>query len=145
MARTHTTLPRWEHFDHEADMGVRGYGRSLNEAFEQAALAMIAVVTEPTRIDPELPVEIECEADDNELLLVDWLNKLVLEMAIRQMLFSDFTVHIDQHHLKATAWGAATDIKKHQPAVEIKGATYTALHVGQNAAGEWVAQTVVDV
>lgn len=39
-------VPRWEHFAHEADMGVRGLGASLGQAFEQGALAMTALVTE---------------------------------------------------------------------------------------------------
>ena len=145
MTIAHTTLPRWEHFDQQAHRGVRGVGHTLNEAFEQAALAMIAVITEPTRIDPELPVEIECTAEDDKLLLVEWLKALILEMAARKLLFSDFTVHIDKHRLRATAWGAAMEIGKHKPAVEIKGVSHSALHVGRNDHGEWVAQTVVDV
>ncbi len=135
----------WEHFDHEADIGVRGIGRSLVEAFEQAALALTAVVCDPEEIEPKSSVSITCENEDPELLFVDWLNCLVYEMAIRKMLFSRFEVEIHDNKLSATAWGEAVDIKRHQPAVEIKGTTYTALHVGQNDAGQWIAETVVDV
>ncbi len=76
---------RWEHFSHEADLGVRGIGNTPAEAFEQAALALSAVITHPSKIAGSKVVEINCEALDNELLLVDWLNALVYEMATRNL------------------------------------------------------------
>ena len=135
----------WAHFPHQADMGVRGVGPTLAAAFEQAALAMTAVVTDPASVVPALAVDIDCEAPDDELLLVDWLNALILEMAARHMLFSRFEVGLDGHHLHATAWGESVDIEKHQPAVEVKGATYTELKVEKSESGRWLAQCVVDV
>ena len=136
---------RWEHFPHQADMGVRGVGPTLADAFEQTALAMTAVVTDPARVASKEAVDIHCEAPDDELLLVDWLNALILEMAARHMLFSRFEVRIEEHRLVAAAWGEVVDPNKHQPAVEIKGATYTELSVGRDESGQWMAQCVVDV
>jgi tRNA nucleotidyltransferase (CCA-adding enzyme) len=125
-------------------MGVRGVGATKAQAFEQAALAMTAVVTDPQSIEPRQPIEVECEASDDELLLADWLNSLIYEMSARRMLFSRFSVELDGRHLHGRAWGEPVDPARHHPAVEIKGATYTALRVApQNR--EWVAQTVVDV
>ena len=135
----------WEHFPHQADMGVRGVGPTLAAAFEQAARAMTAVVTDLERVAPSEAVEIGCAAPDDELLLVDWLNALILEMAARRMLFSRFTVNLDDGRLQATVWGEQVDTAKQQPAGEIKGATYTELKVGQTESGLWVAQCVVDV
>jgi len=135
----------WEHFPHEADMGVRGIGNSKEEAFEQAAIAMSAVITDPAKISAVERVEIACAAPDDELLLVDWLNALIYEMATRKWLFSRFEVHIKEHELVASVWGEPMDTDKHQLAVEIKGATYTALRVAQEKNGQWVAQCVVDV
>ena len=97
--------PRWEHFSHQADIGVRGIGTSREEAFEQAALALTAVVTDPQIVRPEEAVEIACEAPDDELLLVEWLNALIYEMGTRHMLWSRFTVRIERCQLRATAWG----------------------------------------
>jgi tRNA nucleotidyltransferase (CCA-adding enzyme) len=135
----------WEHFPHQADMGVRGIGPTLAVAFEQAARAMTAVVTDPSGVAANEAVDIRCEAPDDELLLVDWLNALILEMAARHMLFGRFEVSLDGRRLHATAWGEPVDPDKHQPAVEIKGATYTELKVGRNESGQWFAQCVVDV
>jgi SHS2 domain-containing protein len=136
---------RWELFSHEADIGVRGIGESKDAAFEQAAVAMTAVITSPEKVATETVVEIACEAPDDELLFADWLNALVYEMATRGMLFGRFEVHTENGTLRAKAWGEAVDREKHQPAVEVKGATYTGLHVGHDVNGAWVAQCVVDV
>ena len=139
------TNTRWEHFEHEADMGVRGYGNTMAEAFEQTALAMSSVITDINNIKTIDCINVECNAPDNEILLVDWLNELVYQMATRRMLFSSFTVSIDNHHLTAAICGEPAVPEKHQPAVEVKGATFTELKVRQNADGSWVSQCVVDV
>jgi SHS2 domain-containing protein len=135
----------WVNFQHGADIGVRGVGCTLEAAFEMAAVALTAVITEPDKVAAAQAVEVTCQAPDRELLLVDWLNALIYEMAIRHMLFSRFEVKIDGQNLRGTAWGEYVDVARHQPAVEVKGATYTALNVGQRPDGAWVAQCVVDV
>ena len=136
--------PHWQHFEHQADMGVRGFGNKPAEAFEQAALAMSAIITDLSLIDPREEVNIICEEADQEFLFADWLNALIFEMSTRNMLFSQFEVCINNGHLKASAWGEPINIKRHQPTVEIKGATYTELAVHRSQ-DQWIAQCVVDV
>lgn len=136
---------RWEHFSHDADIGVRGLGATLEQAFEQAALALTAVITDPAEVVAQEMLPLCCAAPDAELLLVDWLNVLIYEMVTRNMLFSRFEVHVEEGRLTAKVWGEALDVARHRPAVEIKGATYTALKVARQADGSWLAQCVVDV
>jgi len=140
-----TVSSRWEHFPHDADIGIRGIGHTKTESFEQAALALMAVTVDPDRIHPHLKRSFSCEAPDDELLLVDWLNTLVFSMDQEKMLYHRFHVVIDNHHLEGTAWGEPIDRQRHEPAVEVKGATYTELSVHQLPNGCWVAQCVVDV
>ena len=64
----------WEHFEHDADIDVRGYGAIKPLAFEQAARALIAVVTDPQCVAAAETVPIECRAEDDEWLLAAWLN-----------------------------------------------------------------------
>jgi tRNA nucleotidyltransferase (CCA-adding enzyme) len=135
----------WEHFPHGADIGVRGTGATRGEAFEQAALAVTAVITDPGTVAADTVIEMHCAAPDDELLLVDWLNALIYEMATRNMLFRRFVVSLRDHALEARAWGEPVDRERHRPAVEVKGATYTALSVVRRGDGMWVAQCVVDV
>lgn len=137
-------VARWEHFAHEADMGVRGIGASCAEAFEQAALALTAIVTDPDRVRSTQKVEVSCAAPDSELLLVDWLNAIIYEMATRHMLFGRYEVQLADGKLNGAAWGEEVEPARHQPAVEPKGATYTSLTVRAEG-GRWLAQCVVDV
>lgn len=139
------SLARWEHFPHEADMGVRGYGPTKAAAFEQAALALTAVITDPSHVTPRQRVEIQCDTVDDMFALADWLNALIYEMATRRLLFGAFHVAFDGGRLTGTAWGEPVDVARHQPAVEVKGATFTGLVVRQEPSGEWMAQCVVDV
>lgn len=138
-------IPYWEHFEHGADIGIRGIAPSLEQAFEQAAIAMTAVITNPDQISADKAVSIRCQSPDNELLLLDWINELVYEMAVQGLLFKRYQVAINDGKLAATAFGEMVDRQKHQPAVEIKGATFTELHVYQKPEGSWVAQCIVDV
>ena len=145
MKRAEIGSGRWSHFSHRADIGVEGEGATLAEAFEQAALALTAVVTEPADVRPVEPVEVSCQAPDAEMLFVDWLNALIYEMAVRKMLFGRFEVAVVGEALSGRAWGEPVDRERHQPAVEIKGATYTGLEVRKTDEGRWVARCVVDV
>ncbi len=61
------------------------------------------------------------------------------------MLFGRYDVTIEDGRLTGVLHGEPLDIARHQPAVEVKGATYTALYVGQEPNGCWVARCVVDV
>jgi tRNA nucleotidyltransferase (CCA-adding enzyme) len=135
----------WELLPHTADIGVCGFGSSKAEAFEQAAVALTAVVTDPNTVADTDAVEVSCNAPDDELLLVEWLNVLIYEMATRRMLFSRFKVQIENNRLAGTAWGEPIDVERHDAGVEVKGATCTELQVAQNANGEWRAQCIVDV
>ena len=136
---------KWETFAHEADVGVRGSGATLAEAFAGAATAMTAAICDPAKVGAGDAVIVTCEAPDAEMLLVDWLNALVYEMATRHMLFSRFEVTIDHNRLSAIVWGEPVDVAKHQPAAEVKGASFCELAVRREPDGRWLAQCVVDV
>lgn len=137
--------PSWEHFPHSADVGVRGFGATPAEAFASVAVALTAIICDPATVGPTTCVAIRCEAPDLELLLVDWLNAVIFEMSVRRMLFGRFEVRIEGDRLEATLYGEPVEQLRHQPTVEVKGATFTELKVGQMADGRFVAQCVVDV
>jgi SHS2 domain-containing protein len=143
-SRQGVSVARWEHYAHEADVGIRGIGASKAEAFEQAALAMTAAITELDAVRPLECVHLRCKAPDDELLFADFLNALVYEIATRRMLFCRFAVRVEGDALVAEAWGEPVDVARHHPAVEVKGATYTTLQVVREDEG-WRAQTVIDV
>ena len=132
-------------FSHPADIGIRGVGPTREAAFAQAATALIAVITDPEKVRPRESVEIVCREDDDELLFMNWLAALLYEMGIRRMLFHRFEIEPIEGGLRARAWGEPVDVERHEPAVEVKAATYAALKVEQDEAGNWLAQCIVDV
>lgn len=136
--------PPFENFGHDADTGVRGRGATLAEALANAGRALTAVVTDPASVREVLSVEIACESPDPEVLLFDWLNALVFEMATRRVLFGRYEVKVEGSHLLARAFGEPVEVARHQPAVEVKGATWTGLRVAREGEA-WVAECVVDV
>jgi len=138
-------LARWEHFPHVADVGVRGLGATLAEAFVQAAIALTAVVSDPAAVRSEHVVDIVAEGEDDESLLLAWLDAIIYEMAVRHMLFGRYELDIRGTRGVGRAWGEAVDAARHEPAVEVKAATYAELSVAQRPDGAWVAQCVVDV
>ncbi len=135
----------WAHFPHAADIGVRGTGATEAAAFEQAARALFAAVTDLDLIKEMSVVTVACDAPQDTLLLVDWLNALIYQVTMRKMLFSRFVVRIENGELLGEAWGERIDPARHHPAVEPKGATFTELRVEEQPEGGWIAQCVVDV
>lgn len=135
----------WEHFHHQADIGIRGTGSTLERAFEEAAVALTAVICSPGKVRPEQEIEIAAKGDDPELLFFDWISAIIYEMDVRKMLFSRFAVHLEDGRLKASAWGEPADPDRHELAVEVKAATFMQLKVIHDADGQMTAQCVVDV
>ena len=135
----------WEHFEHDADMGLRAVATTREALFETMGKALTAVVTDPAAVHAVEAVSISCEAPDDALLLVDWLNALIFEMATRGMVFGRWHVELSGQKLESRVEGEVVDRLRHQPVVEVKGATYTALSVEQGSDGSWRCQCVVDV
>lgn len=135
----------WTHFFHNDNFGVCGVGATIDEAFEQAALALTAAVTNPANVAPNVAVAIICEATGDEELFTNWLNALAREMATRKMFFSRFDVCVKGHRLEATAWGEPIDVAKHEPTGEVKGAAHTDLQVQQAENRMWKAQCGVNL
>jgi len=134
----------YETFEHEADIGVRGFGGTIEEAFANAALAMYSVMVNVDSILQKAMRSVTVSAPDTELLLVEWLNALLALTDIERMVFSRFNVKIEGNSLTGTAWGEALDKIRHEPRVEVKGATYHMLSVNERDGG-FIAQCVVDV
>ena len=136
---------RWELYSHPSDIGVRGVGPTREEAFAQAALALTSVITDLAKVRPSQAVDIECKEEDEELLFLCWLSSLLYEMDTRRMLFSRFEIQAVEGGIKARAWGEPVEVARHEPAVEVKAATYADLKAERQTDGTWIAQCIVDV
>ena len=140
----------FEQFEHGADVGVRGFGKTPAEAFEGAAAALFTLLCEDlSRIRPHTIERVEVEAAGLEELLVAFLNELISLSDARHLVFGRFSVSIEAppgglRRLTASAEGEPFDPARHEFTVLPKGASFTGLRVAQEAGG-WVAQCVVDV
>lgn len=135
----------YETFEHGADIGVRGYGRTMEEAFANGARALFSLMVENFEaIEPkeETPVSVSAELPDE--LFVAWLNRLITLSALEHRVFSDFEIKIKGKNLQGVARGEALDTEKHLLGTEVKGATFTLAKV-EKEGDLWVAQCVVDV
>ncbi|MHC5162851.1 MAG: archease, partial [Planctomycetota bacterium] len=92
----------------------------------------------PEKVQPKQAVEIECEAAEKDLLFADWINALIYEMDIRKWVFSRFEVHIEKHKLFGKAWGEPADYDRHEPAVEVKAATFMELTTNGSCSVWWM-------
>lgn len=138
----------FELFEHKADVGVRGIGGTIEEAFGECARAMFSVMVELESVEARESAGVKVKARDERELLLEFLNELLYESSAREMVFSEFEVKIKKGEkeleLKGTARGERIDQKKHKLKTEVKGASYSGLNVREEN-GKIVAQCIVDV
>lgn len=139
---------KYEYLDHTADAKFLAYGKTLEEAFENAALAMFNVMINTNTVLHELSCDIDLVAEDIDGLLFDWLSEFLFLMDAENLIFGEFRVHSiqqkdEQFHLTATVCGEHIDLSRHVFDTEVKAATYNAMQVKKLEDG-WVLQATVD-
>ncbi|USS41511.1 archease [Thermococcus aggregans] len=141
-------MKRWEHFEHTADIGIRGYGDTLEEAFEAVAIALFDVMVDVRKVEKKEVREIEVEGEDLYSLLYNFLEELLILHDTEGLVFVDFDVKIEKtdkgYKLKAKAYGEKLS-EKHEPKEEVKAITYHEMEIKQLPNGEWMAQLVPDI
>ncbi|MCB1986451.1 MAG: archease [Burkholderiales bacterium] len=131
------------YFEHDADIGVIGRGSTIERAFEAAAYAMFAIITNLDSVQPTIEISVEFEETDIELALVVWLNLILGRSRELGMVFSDFHIQRDGDRWLAKLSGEKWRDELER-GVEVKGATLTMLKV-QQVDAMWEARCVVDV
>jgi SHS2 domain-containing protein len=135
----------WEHFEVEADVGVRGWGASRAEAFAQVTLGVFALIVPVQSVQPGERREVRAQADSAEALLVAWIDECLyvhdiegfVVRAVELSVCTDTLAHGLLH-------GEILDPARHRSGTVVKGATYH--HVGVALRqGVWEAQVIVDV
>jgi protein archease len=124
----------FEFFDVTADIGYRAYGETLNEAFENAGMALFEVITDTSVLKQSIKKTISLKAEDKKALLFDWLNELIFLHDAEYLVFSRFQVDIsgdeDQgYQLEAEVWGEEFEQSRHESRDEVKAVTYHLMEV----------------
>ncbi|MDD5269633.1 MAG: archease [Candidatus Omnitrophica bacterium] len=140
----------YEYLEHEADIGLRAWDRTLEKAFAAGGKALFDIMVDIKKVKKASSVDISCEARDIPTLFVEWLNKLLTEADIKKMVFRDFKIRsiepfgYDLYRLKGVASGEKLDLKRHMIKTEAKAATYFGLKY-EFKDGNHYLQCVVDV
>jgi SHS2 domain-containing protein len=138
----------FELIPHPADMGVRGIGKTIEEAFSEAARAMFSLMADLGRVEPKAGVPLAVEAPSLEDLFVRFLGELLFLRDVHGLLFSRFALRLTREGESFRLWGQAFgekfDPQKHQAGIDVKAATYAWVKVEEKD-GTWMAQGVVDV
>ena len=135
--------PGFSFFSHDADVGIDADGKTLGEAFVNAARATFSRMANPDSVKPRIKVEIVFTEEDPELALVEWINRLLSEASLRRMVFGRFRVERVGGEIRGQAGGEPWT-GGHSRGTEVKGATLTALSVTPSPEGFRV-RLVVDV
>lgn len=135
----------FEILEHTADIGVRAWGRTLEELFENAALAVESIAVELERVEPRVAYPIAASGEDRESLLVNWLSEVIYYVDGRRILMSRFQVEtLTDTAVTGQAWGEARDSARHPPRIVVKAATYHQLRIYQER-DRWVAEVYLDI
>ncbi len=123
-------MKRFQFIEHTADIGLIAYGRSLAEAFANAAHGLFSIIAELKSIREVESRQLELSEEDPEALLFEWLNRLIYFFDVEMLIFKRFDVtDFDGRGLKATCYGEKYDPSRHQIKTGVKSATYHMLKV----------------
>jgi SHS2 domain-containing protein len=136
----------FEFRDHTADVQVRSWGPSLEEAFSQTAYSLMATITPNLKkITPKIEKKIIIKAEDKEALLFDFLSEFLYIFDVDELVFSQIYVSKiekfnDNYKLQATLKGEEFDLNKHEIGIEVKAITYSFLNIEEKH-----ASTIIDI
>ena len=122
-------MKTYEFIEHTADVGIKAYGKSISEAFKNAAVGMFDIITNKSKIKKVGEYKIQLNYPDIEQLLVDWLSELLFLNSAKNLVFSEFNVNVNNTNLSAQIFGEEFNDSRHNIGTEIKAVTYHMLKV----------------
>lgn len=138
-------MTAFEIMEHTADIGIRAFGSTEAEVFQNAATGMFSLIAELEDVRETRDFAIEVEAEDRETLLVAWLNELLYLYDSNDMLLKRFELsELEETSLKGRAFGEPIDTGRHKLKTDIKAATYHILKLKEDSNG-WRAEVIFDV
>jgi SHS2 domain-containing protein len=131
--------------DHPSDLGIKAYGGTLAQAFEEAAAALVAMIVDPSTIQPLQTVEIELQAEDTEQLLVKWLSEILYLFDGKQFIAKNFDVHqLQTNNILAKVSGEKFSPLRHRARIDVKAITYHQVAITESPDGA-VVQVFLDI
>ena len=124
---------KYEYLDHTADVQLHAWGDTLEEAFEQCAMAMFGYMTDTGTVEPLQTIEVETQGDDLQSLLFHFLDEWLYKFSADEFFIPQEVkvLNIDQRNFKirSIGWGEEFSLSKHPQGTEVKAITYSAMQV----------------
>lgn len=140
-------MQRYEMIEHTADIGLRAFGKNINELFANAAYGLFDQIADLAKITCAYEENISLTADNPEELLIDWLNELLYLFSVKKFIFCQFFPQIqDEKKLSAVVKGIKADSAVFRKYIksEVKAATYHQLKI-ERKEDFFVAEVIFDV
>lgn len=128
----------YKYLEHSTDSIVEAYGSGLEELFQNCAKGLVNIMFDICKVEPRKSFMIMAEGDDLETLLYDWLEKVLLNILVDQIIPSRFEIEISDknidvegkgYRLSAHVEGEGVNYGKHNYKIEIKAITYHELKI----------------
>lgn len=135
----------WEHFDVEADVGVRAWGESRAAAFAQAALGVLALIVDPPSVSGRESRAVRAQAETPETLLAAWIDECLYVHEIEGFVARDVEVtECSDTVVHGRLLGEPIEPSRHRLGTVVKGATLHGISVTTGGDGHQV-RIIVDV
>ncbi len=128
-----------------SDVCFVAYGKTLDELFENSALAMFEAMVNTEQIKSKVKRKVEVKGNDLESLMFNWLNELLVFYGSENLAFSKFDVDVNKEklELKARCGGEELNPEKHELRTEVKACTMHKLKVWKEET--WKARVILDI
>jgi SHS2 domain-containing protein len=138
-------MKQFEVIDISGDVGIRAFGKSIEEAFKNSAIGMYSLITDLEGVKAEKSISISVESNSLEGLLVSWLNELIFQFDAYNFIGKDIVIlKMNDRKLKANIKGEEFDTERHERKLLLKAATYHRLRV-EKAGDVWEAEIIFDI
>lgn len=142
-------MKQFETIDMSGDVGIRAFGKSVEEVFKNSAIGMYSLITDLEGVKAEKDISISVESNSLEGLLVSWLNELIFQFDAYNFIgkgidIQSLTPNPQSPSLKAIISGEEFAPERHERKLLIKAATYHRLKV-EKVRDLWEADIIFDI
>lgn len=137
-------MTKYKILEHTADVGIEARGKTLKEAFQNAASGMLSIMINPEKVLEKESYSLKAKGRDEKELLVAFLSELLYKYEVDDILPKRVNISLlTDKELRAEVKGEKIDLKKHTIDTQIKAVTYHQLAIEKNK--NWKIRVIFDI
>lgn len=140
-------MKKYELLDISGDVGLKIWGKTLEELFENAAEGMYSLITNARQIKEKKTIGFVTESSSLESLFVSWLNELIFHFDTYGFIGKAIKIDslsLSKYRLNASVSGEDYNPQKHESKLLIKAATYHNLRI-EKTGDIYKAEIIFDI